>query len=56
MHRGDDEGMTSEILRKVSTLNDIDDSMSDRVLLWAQNGGTEGVERSTKQQKRGQKN
>ena len=35
IHGLDDEGMISEILRKVSALEDINDATSERVLIWA---------------------
>ena len=46
-----DDDNISEILREVSTLEDIEDANSESVLLWAQRVEAQGTERRTKKHK-----
>ena len=49
----DDETMISDILREVSALEDIDDTMSERLLLVGpKKGGTKSAGRGARQHKR----
>ena len=44
IHELDNEGMISEIVRKVSALEDMDETTSEGVLLWAKVAEAQGVQ------------
>ena len=54
IHRLEKEGIINDILREVSTLEDIDDATSKWVLLWPKNKNTEHSKGGIRQHNRGQ--